>query len=131
MAGPDPADDLRGGMRVPDLSKMARLARDAQEEIPLDEVPPEALLAVQAQEGMVCYGCERRITVGFEFVRFAAQKTERGRAVRTERSYACSRGDCDYAPRAARDSFAMKPVEWAYLDEVPEVGDASDPRGEE
>jgi hypothetical protein len=68
---------------------------------------------------MRCFGCGERITVGFEFVRLTAVHVAgRGNVGRLETSYACSRPECDYAPRAAADSYAMKPIEWAYLDEA-------------
>lgn len=103
-------------MNVPDLGAMAKAA---PREVPLSEVPEEVRVGLEMEQGMRCYGCRGRITVGFEFVRFVATAN----VLRAEQSFACSREECDYAPRAAADSHAMRPVEWAWFDEQQEVPD--------
>lgn len=117
-SGADRNNVAGSGMNVPDLGKMKRATpRDLSPE----EIPDEVRADLERGFGMRCMGCGERITVGFEFVRVSASHVPgQGHVGRVETTYACSRAECDYAPKAAADSCAMRPLEWAYLDEARE-----------
>ena len=84
----------------------------------------------ERKAGMRCGGCKRRITLGFEFVVFVEAHPG---ALATSRTYACNgEGGCEYAAIVAQNANAMRPIEWAYLDEQrgETIVGAADPRME-
>ena len=86
------------------------------------ELADEAVRQAEVQSGMRCQGCGERIERGWEFVRFRvfADNGEGKPEVRKQMTYACmGRNDCDYAAVAGQHSSAMRPVQWAFLDEGP------------
>jgi hypothetical protein len=92
----------------------------------------EQRLDHERKAGMRCGGCKRRITLGFEFVVFAEHDVHRGVLV-TSRTYACNGANgCAYAAMVAQQANAMRPIEWAYLDEQrgERIVGAADPRME-
>lgn len=92
----------------------------------------EQRLDHERKAGMRCGGCKRRITLGFEFVVFSAHEVHTGTLV-TSRTYACNGdGGCDYAAMVAQHANAMRPIEWAYLDEQrgEQITGAADPQME-
>lgn len=89
-----------------DLSKRAK---------PLDQ----QRLDLERKEGMRCGGCKRRITLGFEFVVFVVVDVPGASdKLATSRTFACNGATgCQYAEQVALEANAMRPIEWAYLDE--------------
>jgi hypothetical protein len=62
--------------------------------------------------GMRCWGCGRRISIGF---RFSAVSPRDGEITKLT---ACSRDDCGYAEALRDDATVMEAVEFAWLDEA-------------
>jgi hypothetical protein len=103
---------------VPDLGALKARGGEVAEMV--GAIAEEAKQAAEVRSGMRCQGCGERITRGYEFIRFRVYATPSGKPeVRKQMTYACSRDECDYAMVAAQHSSAMRPVEWAFLDEGP------------
>lgn len=107
---------------VPDLGALAKA-----QTILVGETADAAQAQAEFLAGMRCGGCRRRFTRGWEFVRIVVFDGPGGKPdVRSQPTYACTQDDCDYALLAAETATAMRPVEWAFLDEVREGRAAAD-----
>lgn len=84
----------------------------------LGEQAKKAQEAVEAQAGMRCGGCHRRVdgtAIELFSVDFRGGPQGQGQAL-VLRTVACTREDCDFRERARAMSIAERVVEWHFLD---------------
>lgn len=106
----------------PEARKLAAMARSAADlgggELSGD-VAARLLEQAEGQLGMRCGGCNRRITVGFQFTRIAAI-VEGGKPTMDVVKLSACNGDegCDFAMQAREGATVMEMVEFVWLDEA-------------
>lgn len=79
-----------------------------------DEQAAEIGSELELATGMRCFGCGRRVAMGFRFTSIDPREPERAVMELT----ACNRQDCDFALHARRGAIAVEMVEYAWLDEA-------------
>lgn len=99
------------------LAAMSRQAADIPRSIP-EEMQTHMRFIVEGQRGQRCGGCQRRITIGFQFQRVELVMGQDGAPIADiQRLSACNRDDCDFADEARKNADFCEMVEYAWLDE--------------
>lgn len=120
--GPARTTKQGNAKQIAELAQMSRLAADLKAGTLPDDYAKTILAEAEAQLGMRCAGCGRRITTGFEFMQLSPTVVEGVPTIDRAALSACNGGpdgDCDFAEKARKHATVVKMIEFAWLSPDP------------